>query len=89
MSLGPFPVGEKSASCRNHLSRYNCSDLVLLVMKWACTCAGKGDGGRGPNGLFESAAHKVAPHGVSFQAIFCRGEPSRVVREIRVVSGWR
>ena len=32
--------------------------------------------------LFESAAHKVAFHGVPFQAVLCRGEPSRVVREI-------
>ena len=30
--------------------------------------------------LFESAAHKVAVHGVPFPAVFCRGETSRLVR---------
>ena len=36
--------------------------------------------------MFESAAHKIASHGVQFQVVLCRGEPSRVVREIVVGS---
>ena len=37
-------------------------------------------------GLFESAAHTVAFHGVPFQTVLCRSDSSRVVREIVVVS---
>ena len=58
--------------------------LLLVWFGWRCR-------GRGSHWLFESAAHKVAFHGVSFQADLCRGEPSRAVREIVVVSvnfGW-
>ena len=40
----------------------------------------------GRSGCFESVAHKVAFHGVPFQAVLRRGEPRRVVREIVVVS---
>ena len=36
--------------------------------------------------LFESAAHKVAFHGVPFQAVVRCSEPCRVVRDIVVVS---
>ena len=42
-------------------------------------------GGRGSYWLLKSAAHKVAFRGVPCQAILCRGEPGRVVREIVVV----
>ena len=37
--------------------------------------------------MSQSVAHKIAFHGVSFQAVLCRGEPSRVVREIATVPG--
>lgn len=36
-------MGEKLSPCRNNLSRYTSWDLVPLGMKWACTCAGKGN----------------------------------------------
>ena len=36
--------------------------------------------------LFESAADEVAVHGVPFQAVLCRCEPSGVVRGIVVVT---
>ena len=45
----------------------------------------------GSHCLFESAAHKVTIHGVQLQAVLCRGEAGRVVREIVFVSvnfGW-
>ena len=54
-------------------------------------CRRRDDRGRGSHWLFQSAAHKAAFHGVPFQAVMCRAGPSRVVREIVVVSvniGW-
>ena len=40
----PWPLfGEKFASCRHNVSGCTCSDLVPVDLKWACTCAGKGD----------------------------------------------
>ena len=59
--------------------------FVLVVRCWL-GCRSRGDGGRGSCWLLESAAYKVAFHRVPFQAILCRGEPSRVAREIVVVS---
>ena len=44
---GPWPLPcltqEKLAACTNNSSQYSCSDLVPLGMKWACTCAGRGN----------------------------------------------
>ena len=56
---------------------------------FSCRCYD--DRGRGPYWLFASAADEAAFHGVPFQAVLCRGEPSRVVHVIVAVSvnfGW-
>ena len=38
VGLGPYPVWRKTRIVQKKLSRYTCSDLVPLGMKWACTC---------------------------------------------------
>ena len=69
-------------------------DVIVRLQTCACClygwcwfgCPCRDDRGHGSCWLFESAAHKVAFHGVPLQAVLCRGERSRVVRDIVVVS---
>ena len=68
-----------------------CVDVVAVVSSvHACCCwfgwRCRGDRDRGPCWLFESATHKVAFNGFSFQAVLCRSEPGHVVCEIVVVA---
>ena len=53
----------------------------LLVRCWlGCRC--RGDRGRGSWWLFESAAHEIAFHSISFRMVFNCGKPSHVAREV-------
>ena len=40
-SVAPSLYGEKNlAPCRHNSSRYSCSDLLPVEIKWSCICAG-------------------------------------------------
>ena len=62
------------------------SRTCCLFVQCELGCRGRGDRGRGSCWLFESAANEVTFHSIPFRAVFRRGGPGRVAREIVVVS---